>query len=198
MWEPAGALKVSDEARRILEGWVSARTSPQRIVLRARIVLLAAQGAANRRIAQAVQASRPTVLLWRRRFALGGVAALLQEAAGRGRPATIARAKVARIVEATTQTRPRGATHWSTRSMAKAQGVSHATVQRIWDAHGLQPQRVKTCKLSRDQRFVAKLTEVVGVYLNPPDKAVVLCVDAKSHIRALDRTQPGLPLKKWS
>ena len=196
MWEAAGALEVSDEAKRTLEGWVSARTSPQRIVLRARIVLLAAQGLANRRIAEAVHASRPTVLLWRNRFTLGGVAALLEEAPGRGRPATIARAKVKRIVKATTQTRPRGATHWSTRTMAKAQGVSHATVQRIWDAHGLQPHRVKTFKLSRDKRFVEKLTDVVGVYLNPPEKAVVLCVDEKSQIQALDRTQPGLPLKK--
>jgi len=196
MWEPAGALEVSEEARRTLEGWVGARTSPQRIVLRARIVLLAAQGVANRGIAQAVKASRPTVLLWRNRFRQGGVAALLQDAPGRGRPPSISRAKVKMIVEATTQTRPRAATHWSTRTMAKAQGVSHATVQRIWDAHGLQPHRTKTFKLSRDKRFAEKLTDVVGVYLNPPDKAVVLCVDEKSQIQALDRTQPGLPLKK--
>lgn len=196
MWEAADALEVSDEARRTLEGWVNARTSPQRMVMRARIVLLAGQGRANRRIAQAVRTSRPTVLLWRQRFAAGGVAALLEDAAGRGRPASIASTKVKRIVEATTQTRPRGATHWSTRTMAKAQGVSHATVQRIWEAHGLQPHRIKTFKLSRDKRFVDKLTDVVGVYLNPPDKAVVLCVDEKSQIQALDRTQPGLPLKK--
>jgi transposase len=196
MWESAEALEVSDEARRTLEGWVTARTSPQRIVLRARIVLLAAQGVANRRIAQEVHTSRPTVLLWRNRFVEGGLAALLEDAPGRGRPPSIAAAKVQRIVEATTQTRPRGATHWSTRTMAQVQGVSAATVQRIWDAHGLQPHRVKTFKLSRDKRFVEKLTDVVGVYLNPPDKAVVLCVDEKSQIQALDRTQPGLPLKK--
>jgi transposase len=196
MWEPPDALEVSDEAKRTLESWVGARTSPQRIVMRARIVLLAAQGLANRRIAQEVHASRPTVLLWRNRFAVGGTAALLEDASGRGRPTSISRAKVKRIVEATTQTRPRGATQWSTRTMAKAQGVSHATVQRIWDAHGLQPHRVKTFKLSRDKCFVEKLTDVVGVYLNPPDKAVVLCVDEKSQIQALDRTQPGLPLKK--
>jgi transposase len=196
MWESAEALEVSDEARRTLEGWVTARTSPQRIVMRARIVLLAAQGIANRRIAQEVRTSRPTVLLWRNRFAEGGLAALLEDAPGRGRPTSIAAAKVKRIVAATTQTRPRGATHWSTRTMAKAQAVSAATVQRIWDAHGLQPHRVKTFKLSRDKRFMEKLTDVVGVYLNPPDKAVVLCVDEKSQIQALDRTQPGLPLKK--
>ena len=196
MWEAAGALEVSDEARWTLEGWASARTSPQRMVMRARIVLLAAQGLANRRIAHEVRTSRPTVLLWRNRFAVGGVAALLEEAPGRGRPAAISRTKVKRIVTATTQTRPRGATHWSTRTLAKVQGVSHAPVQRIWDAHGLQPHRVKTFKLSRDKRFVEKLTDVVGVYLNPPDRAVVLCVDEKSQIQALDRTQPGLPLKK--
>ncbi len=196
MWESPEALEVSDEARRTLEGWVGASTSPQRMVMRARIVLLASQGVANRRIAREVGTSRPTVVLWRNRFVAGGVAALVEDAPGRGRPASISSAKVRRIVKATTQTRPRGATHWSTRTMAEAQGISHATVQRIWDAHGLQPHRVKTFKLSRDKRFVEKLTDVVGVYLNPPDKAVVLCVDEKSQIQALDRTQPGLPLKK--
>ena len=164
MWESPEALEVSEEARRTLEGWVSARTSPQRIVMRARIVLLAAQGMANRRIAQGVRTSRPTVLLWRSRFAMGGVGALLEDAPGRGRPAVISAAKVRRIVAATTQARPRAATHWSTRTMAKAQGVSPATVQRIWEAHGLQPHRVKTFKRSRDHRFVEKLTDVVGVY----------------------------------
>ncbi len=196
MWESPEALEVSDEARRTLEGWVGASTSPQRMVMRARIVLLASQGVSNRRIAREVGTSRPTVVLWRNRFVAGGVAALVEDAPGRGRPASISSAKVRRIVKATTQTRPRGATHWSTRTMAEAQGISHATVQRIWDAHGLQPHRVKTFKLSRDKRFVEKLTDVVGVYLNPPDKAVVLCVDEKSQIQALDRTQPGLPLKK--
>src|SRR5713226_4401687 len=196
MWESPEALEVSDEARRTLEGWVGASTSPQRMVMRARIVLLASQGVANRRIAREVGTSRPTVVLWRNRFVAGGVAALVEDARARGRPASISPAKVKRIVKATTQTRPRGATHWSTRTMAEAQGISHATVQRIWNAHGLQPHRVKTFKLSRDKRFVEKLTDVVGVYLNPPDKAVVLCVDEKSQIQALDRTQPGLPLKK--
>jgi len=196
MWESPEAVELSDDARRTLEGWVRARTSPQRIVMRARIVLLAAQGMANRRIAQHVGTTRPTVLLWRNRFAASGVSALLQDRPGRGRPTSISAVKVKRIVAATTQRPPRGATHWSTRTMAKAQGISHATVQRIWDAHGLQPHRMKTFKLLRDKRFVEKLTDVVGVYLNPPDKAVVLCVDEKSQIQALDRTQPGLPLKK--
>ena len=196
MWESAEAIELDAEARRTLEGWINAGTSPQRIVLRARIILMAAEGMANRRIAQTVGTSRPTVILWRNRFASGGVAALLQDAPGRGRPARISSAKVRQVVEATVRTRPAGATHWSTRTMAKAQGISHATVQRIWDSHGLQPHRVETFKVSRDKRFVEKLTDVVGVYLNPPDKAVVLCLDEKSQIQALDRTQPGLPLKK--
>lgn len=196
MWDSPEALMVSSEAKRTLEGWVGARTSPQRIAMRARIVLLASQGLANRRIAREVGTSRPTVVLWRHRFVAGGVAALLEDAPGRGRPASISSAKVQRLVKATTQSRPRGATHWSTRTMAAAQGISHATVQRIWEAHGLQSHRTKTFKLSRDKRFVEKLTDVVGVYLNPPEKAVVLCVDEKSQIQALDRPQPGLPLKK--
>lgn len=196
MWESAATLELDLEARRTLEGWVNAGTSPQRIVLRARIILMAAQGMPNRRIAQTVGTSRPTVILWRNRFASGGVDALLEDAPGRGRPTRISRAKVKRVVEATMHTLPEGSTHWSTRTMAKTQGISHATVQRIWDSHGLQPHRIETFKLSRDKRFVEKLTDVVGVYLNPPDKAVVLCVDEKSQIQALDRTQPGLPMKK--
>src|SRR3989442_7728699 len=195
MWNPTGPLEVSDEAKRTLRAWLHAQTAPQRVVMRARIVLLATEGMATAHIAREVDTSRPTVLLWRNRFADGGVAALVEDAPGRGRPVSISPKKVQRIVTATTQTRPRGATHWSTRTMAQAQGVSAATVQRIWDAHGLQPHRVKTFKLSRDKRFVEKLTDVVGVYLNPPDKAVVLCRDEKSQIQALDRTQPGLPLK---
>jgi transposase len=136
------------------------------------------------------------VLLWRERFAQGGPAALTEIQEGRGRKRHIAAKKVRAIVDATLHTKPKAATHWSCRTMAAAQGVSPATVQRIWDAHGLQPHRVETFKLSRDPRFVEKLTDVVGLYLNPPDKAVVLCVDEKSQIQALDRTQPGLPLKK--
>jgi transposase len=114
----------------------------------------------------------------------------------RSRSRRLPAAKVRQIVEATLHTTPRDATHWSTRTMAKTQGVSRASVQRVWDAHGLQPHRVETFKLSRDKRFVEKLTDVVGVYLNPPDKAIVFCVDEKSQIQALDRTQPGLPMKK--
>lgn len=189
-------LSISTEQRRTLESWVRARNTPQSIVIRAKIALLAAEGVSNVRIAREVGVSRPTVILWRRRFLQGGADALTTIAPGRGRRVTYSAEQVQRIVEATTQTKPPGATHWSTRSMAKAQGVSKATVQRIWAAHGLQPHRTKRFKLSKDPRFTAKLTDVVGLYLNPPDKAVVLCVDEKSQIQALQRTQPGLPMKK--
>ena len=136
------------------------------------------------------------MILWRGRFAAGGTEALTRAAPGRGRKRTITAGHVKCIVEATLQTVPPGATHWSCRTMAKAQGLSPATVQRIWDAHGLKPHRVRTFKHSRDPHFVEKLTDVVGLYMNPPDKAVVLCVDEKSQIRALDRTQPGLSMKR--
>jgi len=124
------------------------------------------------------------------------LAALTQIAPGRGRRVTYGAERVNQIVQATTQTKPPGATHWSTRTMAKAQGLSKATVQRIWSAHGLQPHRIQRFKLSKDRRFTEKLTDVVGLYLNPPDKALVLCVDEKSQIQALQRTQPGLLMKK--
>jgi len=187
---------MSPEQRRTLEAWIRAHNTPQSIALRAKIALLAADGLSNVRIARETGASRPTVILWRKRFLEGGPEAITTILPGRGHPVTYTTERVQKIVEATTRTKPPGATHWSTRSMAKAQGVSKATVQRIWSAHGLQPHRTKQFKLSRDQRFTEKLTDVVGLYLNPPDKAIVLCVDEKSQIQALQRTQPGLPMKK--
>ena len=196
MWSSAQALPVSANQRRILETWVRAHNSPQSVVTRSKIILKAADGLSNNAIAKELAVSRPTVILWRERFAAGGPTALTQVAAGRGRKPSLPAEKVKQIVEATQHTTPPGATHWSSRTMAKAQGISHATVQVIWDAHGLQPHRVETFKLSKDPRFVEKLTDVVGVYLNPPDKAVVLCIDEKSGVQALDRTQPGLPMKK--
>ena len=153
--------------------------------MRCRIVLKAAASLPNQRIAEELRVSRPTVLLWRRRFVQTGCAALTQIEAGRGRKASVPATQVKEIVEATLKTRPKGATHWSCRTMAKTYHVSPATIQRIWHAHGLQPHRVKTFKLSRHQRFLEKLTDVVGLYLNPPDKAVALCVDEKSQIQAL-------------
>ena len=180
----------------MLEAWVHAKTTPQRVVLRSRICLLAAAGAANNSIANSLSTSRPTVLQWRERFATLGPAGLAEDAPHGPSSRRLAAETVRSIVDATLQTTPPGATHWSTRTLAEKMGVGHATVARIWDAHGLQPHRIETFKLSRDKRFVEKLTDVVGLYLNPPDKALVLCVDEKSQIQALDRTQPGLPMKK--
>src|SRR6266581_142002 len=196
MWSVPEALPITAEQRRTLEAWISARNSPQKVVFRAKLVLLASEGIANRKIAQQMDASRPTVILWRQRFVAGGPEALVDDAPGRGRKPEISAGKIKQIVDATLQTKPKAATHWSVRTMAAAQGVSPASVQRIWDAHGLEPHRTRTFKLSRDKRFVEKLTDVVGLYLNPPDKALVICVDEKSQIQALDRTQPGLPMKK--
>ena len=196
MWQPASALPMTDTQKVQLENWVRAPSTPQKIALRARICLLAHEGLPNRRIAQDLKTSRPTVLLWRNCFLKSGVAGLEHEP-----PRTVSSRRssddqIKAIVEATLQTKPADATHWSCRTLAEKFGVSHMTVARIWDRHGLQPHRVRNFKLSRDKQFVEKLTDVVGLYLNPPDQALVLCVDEKSQIQALDRTQPGLPMKK--
>jgi transposase len=196
MWTAAAPLAITEAHRRTLERWLRAQGTPQQVALRAQIILMAADGAANNRIAGELGVSRSTVILWRDRFSVGGTGTLSETAPGRGRKPSISAEQIKAIVDATLQTTPPGATQWSCRTMARAQGVSPATVQRIWDAHGLAPHRVRTFKLSRDRRFVEKLTDVVGLYLNPPDKAIVLCVDEKSQIQALDRTQPSLPMKR--
>jgi transposase len=196
MWAPAAPLGLSEEQRRILEGWVRAPSTPQGLVRKARIILMASEGIANHAIAKTLGTSRPTVQLWRQRFEKGGLKVLTKIEKGRGPKPMIPPEKVTAIVEATLHNRPPGATHWSCRTMAKAMGVSPDTVNRIWRAHELQPHRVTTFKLSHDPRFVEKLTDVIGLYLNPPEHALVLCVDEKSQIQALDRTQPGLPIKK--
>jgi len=190
------AATLNEDDRRTLEAWIRGRNRPRKIVFRSQIVLLAAEGLPNRRIAQRLGTSRPTVILWRDRFAAGGPVALTDDKPGRGRKRRLWADKVKQIVEATLHSHPVDATHWSVRTMAAAQGVSPATVQRIGDAHGLQPHGTETFKLSRDKYFVEKLTDVVGLYLNPPERALVLCFDEKSQIQALDRTQPGLPMKK--
>ena len=187
---------MTPEQRRTLEAWINARTSPQRIVLRSRICILAADGIPNNAIAKRLGTSRPTVILWRNRFAKLGPAGISEDAPHGPSSRRTETETVKLIVERTLQTRPPDATHWSTRTLAKEIGVSHMTVARVWDAHGLQPHRIRTFKLSKDKRFVEKLTDVIGLYLNPPEKALVLCVDEKSQIQALDRTQPGLPMKK--
>ena len=196
MWKPTDALPMTIEQRKTLERWVRAGTTPQRIVLRSRICLLAADGRSNNAIAKELGTSRPTVLLWRERFRKQGPLGLSEDAPHGPSTQRLNPRKVKAIVETTLQTTPPGATQWSTRMMAEKLGVSHSSVARIWNAHGLQPHRTKTFTLSKDKRFVEKLTDVVGLYVNPPEKALVLCVDEKSQIQALDRTQPGLPMKK--
>jgi transposase len=192
----AAALELAAGQRQILETVAGSATAPHRDVLRARALLAAADGVANTAIARQAGVSAMTVRAWREQFAAGGLQRFGKVAAGRGRKPSISAEKIEAIVEATLHCTPPGQTHWSCRTMATAQGVSPATVQRIWSARGLAPHRVKTFKLSDDKRFEEKLTDVVGLYLNPPDHAVVLCMDEKSSIQALDRTQPTLPVKK--
>jgi transposase len=178
-----------------LEQWIRSGSTPQQVVFRAQIVLGAVRGQSDQRIARELKAQRRTVALWRRRVCEQGIGCVWEIAPGRGRKAVYDSATVARIVRATLQTKPQGLTHWSTRTLARAQGVSKNTIHRIWQEHQLKPHLTKTFKLSRDPQFLEKLTDVVGVYLTPPQNAVVLCVDEKSQMQALDRTQPGLPLK---
>ena len=187
-------LELTDRLE--LEQWVAAHGTPQQVTQRCRIILAAADGRQDQEIAEEFQINFKTAALWRRRFCQEGNDCLWEVAPGRGRKPTHPVSKVAAIIQKTLQSRPVGATHWSCRSMAKAQGVSKATVSRIWQSHQIKPHRSKGFKLSRDPHFLEKLTDVVGLYLNPPTKALVLCVDEKSQIQALDRTQPGLPLKK--
>jgi transposase len=157
---------------------------------------MAANGMLNQDIAVKLGTTRPTVQLWRDRFLALRLSGLEKDAPRPGRLPSIPAEKIAEVVEATLHTKPSNATHWSTRTMAVAQGISEATVWRIWKQHNLKPHLIKTFKLSRDKQFVEKLHDIVGLYMNPPDKALVLCVDEKSQIQALDRTQPGLPMKK--
>ena len=160
------------------------------------MVLAAAEGQSDSTIARQLEINRKTVMLWRHRFGKEGLDSLWEVAPGRGRKPIYGSEKIEAIVDATLCTKPEGMTQWSCRLMAARQGVSKSTINNIWQGHHLKPHRVKTFKLSRDSRFLEKLTDVVGLYLNPPQQAMVLCVDEKSQIQALDRTQPGLPLKK--
>ncbi len=190
------ALTLKPNEREEIERWLHAHGTPQQVCLRSRIVLAAADGEADSAIARQLEINRKTVMLWRARFNEDGVESLWEVAPGRGRKPTYSAKKIKMIVNATLQTKPKGMTHWSCRIMAERQGVSKSTVSNIWRSHNLKPHRSETFKLSRDVRFLEKLTDVVGLYLNPPQQAMVLCVDEKSQIQALDRTQPGLPMKK--
>lgn len=183
--------------RTTLERWVRARTIPRRVVERARIVLGSSAGQSGDEICETVGVSRPTVTRWLDRYDTDGVAGLAVDRPRAGRPKRISHAQEAAIIRMTLkELPPDGGTHWSTRLLARATGVHQSTISRLWRAHGLKPHQVAYFKLSTDPAFVAKLRDVVGLYLDPPKRAVVFSVDEKSQIQALDRTQPGLPLKK--
>ena len=192
----ASAVVLSEADRSQLETRVRAQFTPQQVALRSRILLLASAGKQDLEIASELNVNRHTPALWRKRFQTQGLEGLWEIQAGRGRKPTYDGDKVAAMVAATLQTKPKGSTHWSCRTMARAQKVSSSTINRMWQAYNLKPHRTRSFKLSRDVKFLEKLTDVVGLYLNPPDRSLVLCIDEKSQIQALDRTQPGLPLKK--
>jgi transposase len=186
-------VELSDDERARLESWTRRRTSAQALALRSRIVLLAADGLRNTEIARELGIHRNVAGKWRSRFLEHRLDGLSDEPRP-GRPRTITDEQVEDVVVKTLETTPRGATHWSTRSMAKEVGLTQSAVQRIWKAFGLQPHRQETWKLSKDPLFIDKVKDVVALYLNPPERAVVLCVDEKSQIQALDRSAPILPM----
>jgi transposase len=192
----AARVILTDEQSAQLEAYARGRRIAARLVLRAKIVLLAAEGKQDLEIAAALGVVARTAARWRARFLKLGVAGLEKDAPRPGHATVLTAERRREIVAMTTQQKPANATHWSTRSMAAAAGVSEASVRRVWKAHGLKPHRIESFKLSNDPRFVEKLEDIVALYLNPPEHALVLSLDEKSQIQALDRTQPGLPMKK--
>jgi transposase len=192
----APTVVLEEGLQKTLEQWARGRSLPARLVERSRIVLLAATGKQDLEIATELGISNQKAARWRKRFLRFGMAGLEKDAPRPGRTPTITAAAVRRVIEKTTQTKPTNATHWSTRTMAAEAGISEASVRRIWRANGLKPHLVETFKISNDPQFAEKLEAIVGLYLSPPEHALVLCVDEKSQIQALDRTQPGLPLKR--
>ena len=189
-------LNVSDRDREQLSQVVRNGNTPQKVALRVRIVLFSADGVSTGEIMRQLGTTTPTITRWRDRYETDGIPGLLKDRSRPGRKRRIEETKVREVVDRTLQEKPSNATHWSTRTLAVVVGLSPASIQRIWKAHGLKPHLVRTFKLSRDPLFVEKLQDVVGLYLNPPEHALVLSVDEKSQIQALDRTQPGLPMKR--
>ena len=187
---------LSAEDRAQLESWLADRNTPQKLVWRSRIVLLSAARVGTMSIAREVGKSKPTVWRWQERYVAQGIAGLKRDASRPGRKPPLAPEMIAQVVDKTLHEKPPAATQWSTRTMAQTVGLSQTIARRIWHAHGLKPHLVRGFKLSNDKRFVDKVQDVVGLYLGPPDKAMVLSVDEKSQVQALDRTQPGLPIKK--
>src|SRR5262245_1958898 len=192
----AREIKLTDALRESLEKAARARTASVRFALRAKMILMAADGMTDLLIAEQLKVSRQSVGRWRGRFLLLGIEGIKKDAPRPGRKPKISPQTVQRVVRMTTQEKPSNATHWSTRTMARASGLSEASVRRIWKRHGLKPHLLRTFKLSNDPLFSEKVEDIVGLYLNPPEHAMVLCADEKSQIQALDRTQPGLPLKR--
>ncbi len=189
-------IVLSRDQIRQIDDWLAALGTPQQVALRCRILREAGGGRSEAGIAAALGIHRNTVRLWKQRFAERGLQGLWEIAPGRGRKATYSAEQVKKVIDQTLQSKPKGSTHWSCRLVAATQAMSKSTISNLWRSHNLKPHLTKTFKLSRDPKFLEKLTDVVGLYLNPPDKAIVLCVDEKSQIQALDRTQPGLPMKK--
>ena len=190
----ACVITLTEDDKATLERWSRTRSTEARLVERARIVLLAAAGRENKDIAVELGITRATVGRWRNRFAERGIPGIAKDAPRGGRPPKTRDQLVRKIVEMTTQQKPANATHWSTRTLAKALGTNASMVSRVWRANGLKPHLVRTFKVSNDPKFVEKLVDVVGLYLDPPEHALVLCVDEKSQIQALDRTQKSLPI----
>jgi transposase len=189
----APEIVLSDEEREVLDDLIRSKLTSVRLALRARIVLLAAQGLQNKEIALALDVGRIQVSRWRERYLESGLAGIEHDLPRGAPPSTV---DVARLVELTTQSKPEAATHWSTRTLAAELGVSAASVSRHWRKNGLKPHLLRGFKVSRDPKFAEKLEDIVGLYLSPPEHALVLCCDEKSQVQALDRTQPGLPMKK--
>lgn len=191
----AKPVELTEQDRVELTRWARGRSTPARQVQRAKIVLAAASGKRNDEIAAELQCTRRTVGMWRNRFLELGIAGLVKDAPRSGRKPSVSRDMTSEILRLTTQEKPPGQTHWSTRTMEQATGVSRSTISRIWRLHNLKPHKIKTFKVSNDPRFEEKLRDVVGLYLNPPEHAIVLSCDEKSQIQALDRSQPGLPMR---
>jgi transposase len=191
---PLPPLSVSEDQRSTLESWARRPKTAQALALRARIILACAEGKPNGVVARHARVRQQTVGKWRSRFVSKGLEGLLDEPRP-GTPRKVSDADVERVLTTTLESVPRDATHWSTRSLAQQSGLSRSTISRIWRAFGLQPHRSETFKLSKDPLFIDKVRDIVGLYLNPPDRALVLCVDEKSQIQALDRIQPLLPMR---
>jgi transposase len=191
---PIPALTLTDDEQETLERWVRRPKTAQALAMRARLVLACASGKNNTTVAAELHTTKATVGKWRARFVERGLDGLLDEPRP-GAPRKISDDQVEQVLTLTLETMPADATHWSTRSMAQRSGLGKSTVSRIWRAFGLQPHRTETFKLSNDPLFIEKVRDIVGLYLNPPERALVLCVDEKSQIQALDRTRPLLPMR---